>query len=69
MEISISGLVVVTRQNKTVCTSDYVNEWDQPVTYQCPNDGFITGIDSVHDNRYEDRRFKYQCCEVAGRPT
>ena len=47
--------------------SDFVNDWDQPVTYQCPNDGFLTGIKSVHNNQFEDRRFKYQCCEVPGR--
>ena len=46
--------------------SDYINEFDQPLTFQCPNDGFITGTESVHDNRKEDRRFKFQCCEIQG---
>ncbi|KAL8591017.1 hypothetical protein ACOMHN_021782 [Nucella lapillus] len=42
----------------------YVNAFDQPLTFQCPADGFITGMDSVHDNHYEDRRFKFQCCQA-----
>ncbi|KAL8566593.1 hypothetical protein ACOMHN_054815 [Nucella lapillus] len=34
--------------------------------FQCPGEGFITGTESVHDNHHEDRRFKFQCCTVAG---
>ncbi|XP_076468374.1 dermatopontin-like [Babylonia areolata] len=46
--------------------TNYVNQYDQPVTYQCPNEGFITGMASVHDNGHEDRRFQFRCCDVAG---
>ena len=29
---------------------------------QCPSNNFITGFESVHDNQYQDRRFKVTCC-------
>ena len=41
--------------------------WDAPVHYECPGDGFVTGMGSYHDNDKEDRRFKFQCCEVQGK--
>ena len=44
-----------------------VNVWDAPVHYECPGDGFVTGMGSYHDNDKEDRRFKFQCCEVQGK--
>ncbi|XP_076444205.1 hemagglutinin/amebocyte aggregation factor-like isoform X2 [Babylonia areolata] len=47
-------------------TTNYVNEWDQTFTFQCPGEGFVTGMDSVHNNHYEDRRFKFHCCEFPG---
>ena len=47
--------------------SGYVNNFDQLVEYQCPNEGIPTGVDSVHSNRNEDRRFKFRCCQPAGK--
>lgn len=46
--------------------TNYVNELDQPLTFQCPNEGFITGMASFHDDKTEDRRFKFQCCDAPG---
>nr|XP_034301845.1 hemagglutinin/amebocyte aggregation factor-like isoform X3 [Crassostrea gigas] len=46
--------------------SDYVNEFDQPVAFQCPLGKALDGISSYHDNDREDRRFKFYCCETPG---
>ncbi|XP_020896084.1 hemagglutinin/amebocyte aggregation factor [Exaiptasia diaphana] len=42
--------------------SSYANSWDQPLVYTCPNHGVLAGVESVHHNHYEDRRFKFYCC-------
>ncbi|XP_041376982.1 dermatopontin-like [Gigantopelta aegis] len=47
--------------------SGYVNDFDQPLLFQCPNNGVITGISSYHNNNAEDRRFKFHCCSISGR--
>ena len=39
----------------------YVNNWDQPIRFQCNNGGHIARIDSIHDNGKEDRRWDYRC--------
>lgn len=41
----------------------YANEFKEAMVFQCTGEGFITGVESYHDNRYEDRRFKFQCCQ------
>lgn len=41
---------------------DWNNEWDRPVFQMCDNNGYICGLQSEHDNKKEDRRFKFQCC-------
>jgi len=41
----------------------YANSWDNPVNFNCPSGQAIVGMYSVHDNRKEDRRFKFQCGE------
>ncbi|XP_059141118.1 dermatopontin-like isoform X1 [Physella acuta] len=53
-------------QKTTECAhSGYVNAFDQPVNFICPGDKVMTGIESYHDNFYEDRRFSFQCCRVS----
>ncbi|KAK6986887.1 dermatopontin [Biomphalaria glabrata] len=52
---------------KDCVKSDYVNTFDNPVTFTCPGDSVITGIESYHDNHYEDRRYRFQCCTVSKR--
>lgn len=43
--------------------SNYVNNFDGTLRYSCPeNYPIIAGTRSYHDNRREDRRFKYRCC-------
>ena len=50
-----------------VYSVEYVNNWDEVIAFQCPQNGYITGIDSYHDNGPEDRRFKFRCCETTGK--
>lgn len=45
---------------------DYVNDFDQPVVFQCPNGGVMDGVHSYHYNGAEDRRFRFYCCEKPG---
>ncbi|XP_048781224.2 dermatopontin-like isoform X1 [Ostrea edulis] len=42
----------------------YVNEMDKPLVFQCPRGGIIDGIESYHDNYFEDRKFRFKCCDV-----
>ena len=40
-----------------VCSwTGFVNSHDDLLSFKCPNNGFISGIYSVHSNRHEDRR-------------
>lgn len=50
---------------KYECTwSNYVNQFDASVNFQCPAGKVIAGEASYHSNSKEDRRFKYQCCKL-----
>ena len=40
----------------------YVNNFDAPVLYTCLNGGYLNGVSSVHDNKKEDRRYRFRCC-------
>ncbi|KAK3795192.1 hypothetical protein RRG08_056255 [Elysia crispata] len=40
----------------------YVNGWDAPMNFVCPANYVISGLQSYHDNRREDRLFKFKCC-------
>ncbi|XP_011451275.3 hemagglutinin/amebocyte aggregation factor [Magallana gigas] len=46
--------------------TEYVNDFDQPVIFQCPHGGVLNGVSSYHDNHKEDRRFRFYCCESPG---
>lgn len=46
-----------------VCSwTGFVNSYDDLLNFKCPNNGFISGIYSVHSNKREDRRFEFKCC-------
>ena len=53
--------------NQNCDWTDYVNEWDQPVVFTCSGDRLLSGMQSDHWDRREDRRFRFRCCGVAGR--
>ncbi|KAI8790942.1 hemagglutinin/amebocyte aggregation factor-like [Biomphalaria glabrata] len=42
----------------------YVNTYDNVLNYRVPNDFVLRGVDSVHDNHYEDRIFKFDICKL-----
>ncbi|GFR61580.1 hemagglutinin/amebocyte aggregation factor [Elysia marginata] len=44
-------------------TGDYVNTWDEPVSYVCPRNWVLAGVHSYHSNDAEDRRWKFKCCK------
>ena len=44
----------------------YVNNFDEPVSSMCSADYVISGIQSYHSNRHEDRRTRFKCCKQQG---
>jgi len=44
--------------------TDYLNKFYSDLKYSCPADHAISGFISIHDNYYEDRRWKVRCCKV-----
>ncbi|XP_065928481.1 hemagglutinin/amebocyte aggregation factor-like [Magallana gigas] len=42
--------------------SGYVNEYDANVLHTCSNGGYLNGVHSIHNNKKEDRRYKFRCC-------
>jgi len=44
--------------------TDWINNWDAELYFICPNNGYIGGFHSYHDNHREDRRWKVVCCEA-----
>ena len=49
--------------------TDYVNDFDEPVSSMCSADYAISGIQSYHSNRHEDRRTRFKCCKQQGYKT
>ncbi|EGD82345.1 hypothetical protein PTSG_03009 [Salpingoeca rosetta] len=47
-------------------TTNYLNNFDQPVDYLCNTNQFLDGVYSYHDNGPEDRRWKFRCRGVIG---
>jgi len=45
--------------------SGYRNNYDAVVNYNCPNNGVIRTIHSIHSNGAEDRRWEFECCRMA----
>ncbi|XP_044184064.1 dermatopontin-like [Acropora millepora] len=47
-------------------TPYYVNDFDRPLTFRCPHNGFITGVASTYSFGARDRRFGFRCCHKHG---
>lgn len=45
-------------------TPNYQNQFDGGLSFECPDQYVMTGIESHHDSRHEDRRFKFKCCKM-----
>lgn len=43
--------------------SGNANGWDGVMNFKCPRNGIITGAQSWHHNRHEDRIWRYRCCD------
>ena len=50
-------------------TPQNVNQYRQPINFNCPANQVVAGMDSVHDNRPEDRVWKFRCCFTRGYAT
>jgi len=46
--------------------SGWVNNWDAYFAYTCPTNKAIVGMYSYHDNRKEDRRWRFYCAGFHG---
>ncbi|GFN99546.1 hemagglutinin/amebocyte aggregation factor [Plakobranchus ocellatus] len=42
---------------QTCFWTGYVNDWDEPMSFQCPSDYAVAGLQSYHWNKKEDRKF------------
>ena len=47
-------------ESSTCHWTGYLNKYDGPLNHVC--DGYIGGIESVHDSGKEDRIWKFYCC-------
>ncbi|XP_071121722.1 dermatopontin-like [Mytilus edulis] len=43
--------------------SGWVNSWDETFAFICPDNRYISGIRSYHNNQAEDRRHNFYCCK------
>ncbi|XP_045162366.2 dermatopontin-like [Mercenaria mercenaria] len=50
----------------TCAWTDWQNDFDSLLAFECANNGYINGMKSFHDNNAEDRRWGFHCCELAG---
>ena len=66
--IALNKLVGLFLRNAHLFTG-YVNDFDAPVLYTCPNGGYLNGVYSVHDNKKEDRRYRFRCCTGTPKPS
>ncbi|XP_036374335.1 hemagglutinin/amebocyte aggregation factor-like [Megalops cyprinoides] len=42
--------------------SPYANYFDEYLSYSCPDNYVMSGMESYHENKHEDRRWKFYCC-------
>lgn len=41
--------------------SPYANDYDGSMNFECNEGSVVTGMSSIHDNYYEDRRYQLMC--------
>ncbi|XP_062413004.1 hemagglutinin/amebocyte aggregation factor-like [Sardina pilchardus] len=46
--------------------SGWVNSLDRYFAYTCPTNYVLAGMESYHNDNYEDRRFGFRCCAASG---
>ncbi|XP_046335123.2 hemagglutinin/amebocyte aggregation factor-like [Haliotis rufescens] len=42
----------------------FVNNWNKDLNFRMPEGHFLKGVSSIHNNRYEDRRWKFETCAI-----
>lgn len=42
----------------------FINGWDAYFDFKCPQNMVLKGTHSYHNNKREDRRFRFECCAV-----
>lgn len=47
-------------------TTGWQNYFDEAFDFTCPFNSIMTGFSGVHNNKREDRRFKFRCCLSSG---
>lgn len=56
----------VSRSHMDCHWTGYVNKFDGPMQFNCPSNQVLAGAISKHNNRKEDRRWKFRCCSARG---
>ena len=46
--------------------TDYINIWNEPISFSCPLAQAIAGVHSYYSYRHGDRRFMFKCCKHQG---
>ena len=57
------------RGQPSCSTTDYVNNFDEEMSFSCGSNKYIQGVYSYHNNHYEDRRWKFTCCSIPDHPS
>ena len=60
---------VVQNSPQTYSWTSYVNNFDEPILFMCGRDEYLRGVDSYHNDYYEDRRWRFYCCHSPGYTT
>ncbi len=42
----------------------FVNDWDGRMDFRCPKNYAVSGMYSEHNNKKEDRRWKFRCSRI-----
>ncbi|XP_045162367.2 hemagglutinin/amebocyte aggregation factor-like, partial [Mercenaria mercenaria] len=56
--------VNVENLNTSCIWTDWQNDFDGLLAFECDNNGYINGMKSYHDNIAEDRKWAFHCCEI-----
>ena len=57
---------IVPRAMSSCYWTGYRTNYDQPFLFHCPTNYVLSGVNSVHSNKKEDRRWNFYCCRAAG---
>ena len=55
----------VTSNSVTCSWTNYLNSFDEEISFMCPKNQYLAGVASYHENTPEDRRFQFQCCSAS----